>query len=121
MAIEIYRSRRNRFFECKFWVRDQEDPANENLSYLGQPTGKFFATESSSKDEEADEFGGMRAYYSTVTLETVDDISAMGKDDLVEYNGSIWKVIDISSSFDVKQSQFLQGKAPRRSYVRIRK
>lgn len=116
-GIDIFTSRRKNFDKCLFWHRlDDEDlsslvsidPEYGELIYDRNPDGTFFANEISPFSYESKSLaGGTFMFDSTnVGIETNDDIQILSQNDLVFYDGDIWRVSSLQRTKYKKQNQY---------------
>lgn len=100
MAIDIFQSRRNYNEPCKWWARNESDEHEPNeLVSKRVPNGTFMAKEMSPMQLMNMNLGGAFRIDSThTTIKSTDNLEEMKGDDLVEYQGELWRVDDIQKS-----------------------
>ena len=120
-SIDVFTSRRNMFNECFYWCKTQKDIEHEvdlatmvsidedlnELSYEREPSGSFFANESNQEITDNQNIAGtfmFDEYFAT--LETNDDICELKVNDIVVYDGYVWRVTNIARIKKKRQSQF---------------
>ena len=110
--IDLWTSRRDKFLKCKFWSQDE---AEENgvddaeIAYKLSPSGSFYAKEMNSYNFSnqilADVF---MAESITITIFTEDDVNALKRNDIIEFDGEVYRVEEIQKTPYKKQRQFLK-------------
>lgn len=110
--IDLWTSRRDKFLKCKFWSQDE---AEENgvddaeIAYKLSPTGTFYAKEANpysiSNQIVAETF---LAESISITIITEDDINALKRNDIVEFDGEVYRVEGIQKNPYKKQRQFMK-------------
>lgn len=97
MAFDLFQSRRNYNIRCRWWTRNESDKYDESeYIYKRIPNGTFWAKEINAEVTDDNIINGMFLVSRTqVTIESPDDLSSIENDDLVEYQGSLWKVSNI--------------------------
>lgn len=110
--IDLWTSRRDKFLECKFWSQDMAEENgvdNDEIAYKLSPSGSFYAKEMNSYNFSnqilADVF---MAESITITVFTEDDVSCLKRNDIIEFDGEIYRVEEIQKTPYKKQRQFLK-------------
>ncbi len=87
-----------------------------------EPSGYFMAMEYKPYTKDTEDYSNaMRVPYQTTTIKTVDHVEGMAKDDLVFFNGDIWRVALISSSVLTKTTEFGADEPSRITYIELAK
>lgn len=97
MAFDIFQSRRTYNIKCTWWSRDERDeyPTDEYKSKR-IPSGYFWAKEVNAEQVKNNVVGGTFRFDVThVTIKTPDNCSGIKSEDIIEYQGSLWRVDDI--------------------------
>lgn len=96
---------RSSYERCRWWKRQAAiNYCNGKLSYEVvchnlAPEGEFMAEETTPVSSSMNGIGDIRNTRRTVTISTIADIDGdLQHDDLVEYQGRIWKVQSISNT-----------------------
>lgn len=120
-SADIFTSRRRHFNECMYWCRTEEDIERDidlmtivyvdsdlnELCYERSPNGEFSATEINDYTSDNNIVAGSFMFdENMVTLETNDDVSEISQNDLVAYDGHVWRVTSISKRKKKRQNQF---------------
>ena len=107
IMVDIYRSRRGKFYKCFYWKRDESGVMdNETLVHKTKPSGLFYAKISSSKFNDTQDVAGVFRFGTEgINIET-DDIVNIDKDDLVQFKGNIWLVGRVNNDPIQKNSEF---------------
>ena len=96
---------------CEWWARSTFN-GQLSLSKLGYelaPTGTFHAKAVSQFVFSKSNAGGdIRFSNSYVTIETPDDVSAIVADDLIRYEGILYRVENVSKRQVVKTREFMR-------------
>ena len=95
---------------CEWWARTTcggQLPLNQ-MGYVVTPSGQFHAKAISQFTFNKREAADIRFSNNYVTLETPDDISAMITDDLVRYEGILYRVDSIQKRQVTKTREFMK-------------
>ena len=105
--IDVYRQRRGYNFRCLYWKRDASSPMdNERLVHENAPSGVFYARIASSKSSDVQDVAGVfRVGTEGVMLETQDFVD-LAKDDLVQFDESIWIVGRVNAEATQRNAEF---------------
>ena len=110
---DLFQSRRTLFARCEWWSQKlitggaQQAYDYSKLAHKIRPTGTFFAEEINPVEEAPQEMSEVRFTAKTVTIATTDNVAGkIFRDDLVRYDGHIWRVTSITLRRDWKKSQF---------------
>ena len=105
--IDLNRSRRGYNYKCFYWKRDANGVMdNEELVHKTTPAGVFYAKIVSSKSNDKQDIAGVfRVGIEGITIET-NDIVALEKDDLIQFDGKIWIAGRISDDPVQKNAEF---------------
>lgn len=119
--VDIYRSRRGKFYKCFYWKRDVSQPMdNEELIHKERPSGTFYAKISSSHFNDTQDVAGVfRVATEGINIET-EDIVDLDKDDLVQFRGNIWLVGRVNSDPVQKNSEFSSHESCK-TYIELNK
>ncbi|WP_281512135.1 hypothetical protein [Mammaliicoccus vitulinus] len=121
--IDLWTSRRDTFIECEYWSQNEdEDIVNLNeIQYLKNPTGIFYAKESNAYlEDDSDINNTFLVQNNTVTLMTRDNISDLKRRDLVRYEGKMYMVTSISKVKNRNQMQYLRHNYSCTYYINLR-
>lgn len=108
--IDLYQSRRTKFIKCKYWsqIRDEKVVKLSEIAYYRKPTGFFDAEETGAYTEENQTVEGtFMLQKDVVSIETVDDVRDLKMNDIVEFNGDLYRVTDIQREVKKKQAQYM--------------
>ena len=100
MSIDIFQSRRNYNEICRWWSRNENDEYSTNeLISKRIESGSFCAKEVSPIQLMNTSLSGVFRIDSThTTIKSPDNLENIKADDLVEYQGELWRVDDIQKS-----------------------
>ena len=100
MPIDIFQSRRNYNETCRWWSRIEEDEnTSDELISKRVASGTFCAKEMSPMQLMNMNLDGVFRIDSThTTIKSPDNLEGVKADDLVEYQGEMWRVDDIQKS-----------------------
>lgn len=95
---------------CEWWARSsfQGQISLSKLAYEIMPTGTFHAKAVSQFMFNKRNEGDIRFSNNYVTIETPDDASAIMTDDLVRYEGILYRVDNISKRQVTKTREFMK-------------
>ena len=95
---------------CEWWSRTtcKGQLALNKLGYELAPTGTFHAKDVSQFSFNKKNEGDIRLSNSYVTIETPDDISAIMTDDLIRYQGIIYRVDNVTRRQISKTREFMR-------------
>ena len=117
--VNLNRSRRGRYHRCLYWKRD-DSVSNEELAHRKTPSGVFYARISSSKgNDTADTANAFHSGYETLTIETEDTID-LKKDDLVQFDESLWLAGRVNSD-PIQKNSCYKRRASSRTTIELRK
>lgn len=107
MAINLYRSRRGKFFKCRYWKRNTVGfQDNEELYYMKAPDGIFYAKISSSRGNAKQEVANVFQFgYDELTIQT-EDIVKIDANDIIEFDNCIWIAERVNDEIVQKNAQF---------------
>lgn len=120
-SIDVFTSRRKEFNECLYWCRTDRDIEHDiditslvavdeelnEIAYERVPNGLFYASEVEDVSSDNQIIGGSFMFdESFVTLETNDDVHELKLNDVVCYDGKIWRVTRIGRKKKKRQSQY---------------
>ena len=109
MSVDIYNTRRGYFNKCKWWQRDEDTSESNEIIIAKAPSGIFYAKESAAKTSQDKVINGMFLFdQDTITIESQDSLIGIKRGCLVEYNGSLWHLINVQESIVKKQREFTQ-------------
>lgn len=113
--VDEFHSRRTSFARCVFWnqktvISKYGSVDYSVLSHDNDPSGFFYAEQTNDITEAGRDFaGGVRGTARSVAILTNDDVMGrLFRDDLVRYEGRIWRVESIVLQKEWKRSQFLK-------------
>lgn len=120
MAIDLYQTRRDKFYKCRYWIaRDSnafkdlglETIRRDNGYKISQECdGTFYAKDLNGERIENKEIENvMRFKRVTAQLLTTDRISDILPDSIVEFKGKYWRVVDIQIQEKKRQTEFLSN------------
>ncbi len=95
---------RSSYETCRWWKQQTAlDPRTgkikyEVLKHTIEPEGVFKAEETSPISTSLNSPGDIKSRRRTVTLSTIAEIEDMSENDLVEYQGRIWRVQSIAKT-----------------------
>ena len=107
--IDLWMSRRDKFIKCKWYSQNENETyvGLDQIEYFRYPAGMFYAKEMNSYSLENPSLGDeFLVDANNVPLETSDDVKAIEINDLVEYEGLIWRVNSKTTKPVNKQRQF---------------
>ena len=120
-SADIFTSRRKHFNECMYWCRTEEeierdidltsivyiDHDFEELYYERSPSGTFMAAESNDYTSDNNIVASSFMFDEhTIMIETNDDISDISQNDIVAFDGNVWRVTSISKRKKKRQNQY---------------
>ena len=100
MSVDIFQSRRNYNEFCRWWSRNEDDQyeANELISKR-VPSGVFNAKEESPENLRNNVVADSFMFDSSHTMiKTPDNIMGIKNNDLIEYQGEFWIVVNVQKS-----------------------
>ena len=113
--VDVFRSRRTAFVKCVFWNQKTVVSRYGKVDYSvlahdTEPNGFFYAEQTNDITEAARDYpGNVRGTARTVSILTNDDVMGqIFRDDLVKFEGRIWRVESIALQKEWKRSQFLR-------------
>ena len=118
--IDLWQSRRDAFVPVEYWSQiDNEDlVSNSQISYNRLPTGTFMAKEVSSFTDDSQVVGETLMYDEiTVNIYTRDKIDDLRVNDIVKYEGKIYRVDNIQKNYVKKQRQFMKREAREEYFI----
>ena len=121
--IDLWQSRRDAFVPVEYWSQiDNEDlVSNSQISYNRLPTGTFMAKEVSSFTDDSQVVGETLMYDEiTVNIYTIDKIDDLRVNDIVKYEGKIYRVDNIQKNYVKKQRQFMKREASAEYFISLR-
>lgn len=121
--IDLWQSRRDAFVPVEYWSQiDNEDlVSNSQISYNRLPTGTFMAKEVSSFTDDSQVVGEALMYdENTVNIYTRDKVSDLRVNDIVKYEGKIYRVDNIQKNYVKKQRQFMKREASAEYFISLR-
>jgi hypothetical protein len=121
--IDLWQSRRDVFVPVEYWSQiDNEDlVSNSQISYNRLPTGTFMAKEVSSFTDDSQVVGEALMYdENTVNIYTRDKIDDLRVNDIVKYEGKIYRVDNIQKNYVKKQRQFMKREASAEYFISLR-
>ena len=121
--IDLWQSRRDAFVPVEYWSQiDNEDlVSNSQISYNRLPTGTFMAKEVSSFTDDSQVVGETLMYdENTVNIYTRDKVSDLRVNDIVKYEGKIYRVDNIQKNYVKKQRQFMKREASAEYFISLR-
>ena len=120
-SADVFTSRRTHFNECMYWCRNEEeiekdidlttlvyvDHDVDELYYDRSPDGTFMATEVSDYSSNNNVIAGSFMFdQHVVTIQTNDNVSKLSQNDIVAFDGNVWRVTSISKRKKKRQNQF---------------
>lgn len=107
--IDLYASRRDRFIECKYWlkIKDKNIVKPNQIIFNTVPTGSFYAKEVnpySKNNQVIAELFMLKE--ESVLISTCDDVSGLELNDRVEMDEKKYRVNSIQESPFKKNRQF---------------
>lgn len=107
--IDLYASRRDRFIECKYWlkIKDKNIVKPNQIIFNTIPTGSFYAKEVnpySKNNQVIAELFMLKE--ESVLISTCDDVSGLELNDRVEMDEKKYRVNSIQESPFKKNRQF---------------
>lgn len=100
MSIDLYNSRSTYNEKCRWWHRDENDEIEtDELVIKRIASGSFMAKEVSPRRTENIEVGGVfRFEKDNITIKSPDNLTGIASEDLVEFRGEMWRVVDVQKS-----------------------
>lgn len=100
MGIDIFQSRRNFNERCRWWSRNEDDRYEpSDLISKRVASGQFWAKEMSAMQLMNTNLGNaFRIDSEHTTIKTPDDLDGIKADDIVEYQGDLWRVDDVQKT-----------------------
>lgn len=98
-TVDLFTSRRTNFIECKYWLISKEDMGKnkEDLTHNKMYDGTFDAKFENQIENTMSVIGQTFMFDSnTVSISTLDDISDLKKNCLVEFYNLVWRVNDVT-------------------------
>ena len=107
--IDTWMTRRTNYIKCE-WFNQIEDEEYVNLNeirHLPSPAVIFYAKEVSGYSVDNQQFENLwMADSKRVTLTTNDDVKGMKNNDLVKFDGKIWRVDSVQPTPKNTQRQY---------------
>ena len=100
MSIDIFQSRRNYNEYCKWWSRDESNQYEDtDLIMKRVPTGTFMAREISPEQIRNNIILNSFLFeLGTVTIKSPDNLMGIKNNDLIEYQGEKWIVVNVQKT-----------------------
>ena len=97
MGLDLFQSRRNYNQLCKWWSRDERDEfESDELVHKRVPSGSFWAKEVNAEELKNNVINGSVMFDSSrVTIKSPDNCEGLKNNDLVEYQGCLWRVDNV--------------------------
>lgn len=113
---------RDEFIDCQYWKTNENNYKNDRIVYENEPSGFFRAKEVNSYAEDNQVIGQafMVTQYS-VTLESHDDLSDLSMNDLVVYEGNIYRVDSCQRTPVKKQKMFMGNSYSNTFFITLRR
>lgn len=125
MSFDLFQSRRTYNELCHWWSRNESDEYEDDELIMKQhPTGSFYAKEVSSEATHDVAVGGVFMFdKTTITLKSPDNLFGMKGNDLIEYQGEKWMVVNVQKKKTrISNSEFANDKdCSHMWYLEIRK
>ena len=121
--IDLWQSRRDVFSPVEYWSQiDNEDiVSNSQIAYEILPSGTFMAKEMSSITNDSQVVGESIMYdENTVNIYTRDKIEKLRINDLVKYDGRLFRVDNIQKNYVKKQKQFMKSQTSAEYFISLR-
>ena len=121
--IDLWQSRRDIFSPVEYWSQiDNEDiVSNSQIAYQTNPSGTFMAKEMSSYTDDSQVVGeSMMFDENTINIYTRDKIEKLRVNDLVKYDGRVYRVDNIQKNYVKKQRQFMKREASAEYFISLR-
>ena len=108
MPIDLYNSRATYNEKCRWWHRNENDELETDEIIMNRiPSGSFMAKEVSPKRTEDIQVGGVFMFEKdAITIKSPDNLEGVASEDLVEFRGSKWRVINVQRSKARNQNTF---------------
>ena len=108
-TVDLFHSRRTRFIECKYWVRDERVAVGDVTQWVlkHSPSGTFYAKEISPQYNQFNKVGnGFVFNRDGITLESDDDLYEIVVGSIILYNGKPWFVDNVQKQIHRKETEF---------------
>lgn len=107
-GIDLNTSRRTLHNKCRYWKVKTKNKDKSEIVYEQKPDGMFYAKEISAFSKDNQIVGDVFMFNSkTITIMTTDKVD-INTNDVVEFNGNLWIVVNIQKRRKLKQAQFLK-------------
>ena len=107
-GIDLNTSRRTNHSKCKYWKVNERNKDRSELVYQKKADGTFYAREISAYSKDNQFVGDVFAFQSNTITIITSDKNNVGINNIVEFNGKLWIVINIQKRRVMKQTQFLK-------------
>ena len=107
--IDIYHSRRGHFRYCQYWNRNEDDQIGDLTKWMleRKPSGSFYATEASPKQNQADQLSNVFLFdKNVITLVTNDNVKDIKRGSVVQYLYHAWMVQSVQFELHHKESEY---------------
>lgn len=107
--IDIFHSRRNKYEECFYWIRDERVSVGDLNQWIlkNKSNGMFYAREVNSLYNQANPQANVIMFdKDVIALETEDDVDEISRGCVVLYNGKPWIVDAVQKELHRKESEF---------------
>lgn len=125
MPFDFYNSRATYNEKCRFWHRNENDEVDpDELRIKRVADGSFLAKEVAPLRTQNIQVGGVFMFEKdTITIKSPDNLSGIKSEDLVEFRGEMWRVIDVQMSKSRNQNTFYgkDSKCSHYWYLELRK
>lgn len=123
--IDLWKSRRDMYLECDYWLQDENENYVENNEIVHKklPVGHFTAKEIAAYSRDSQFLGEtFAAPQETITLLTHDKLFGLRENDIVRIrpNEKIYRVDSIQRVPEKKQRFFLQSGYSNSHYIMLR-
>lgn len=108
MGVDIYRSRRTLHHKCYWWSVNRESRADASAIRANEdPSGVFYACDESQRQRrEAEAMGAISYETRQITIRTEDVVDGIKPRDVVEFDGTLWRVANIQQRDVHRQTEF---------------
>lgn len=120
-GVNVFTSRRLNHRRCRWWARNEDIRDLSRLVREKRPEGVFYAREISADAKSKQGINSAFLFDSeSVTITTDDDVRGIRPDCAVEYDGQVYRVMDVQTRKHQRESQFMRAEDVT-TYLRLKR
>lgn len=103
----VYLGNRAEFEKCKYWAKDTDSKDIEDYVSETTPKGTISVSERTTHTHSTTQIDSFMGYRETLNLYTKSP-NELVKQDIIEYQGEIWRVGDVQKTRIKRNSQYMK-------------